>query len=473
MECSEYLRVVLAGNIRPKIGKTSSGVRVNQFEKLGDLKPLSTISSAVWWKLHVVSLSMNTGGLDSMLRQFEVFGTTRQPRVRRISTLDPAIWPVAVTEIRAAKKLITQGLWLGPGVAPSDSTGGGELRNQKPGGEDDCTRPESGTKVSCSWFEGSMKTLEFMQLMMQTPSLSTLVQSILRIHRVRQSSTLTRFDITCREEMIKTLLAELKSQLRTWWHHREHRTYIRRHSVTDGKTAVAKSELKYGINFMSLTINHVTNKRQELAMLLRKNNVGVLALQETWLTPGSWKLRIKGYKTFEGQSTGKAGEPGVAILVRDDTSAYECAPSSPIAVWVKLQLNKDAQLIVGSIYVPVGKSAVRRKGIEEINSSIKSLNSRAINIKSTIVMMGDFNSLPDVATEYMSRSTRFSHVSGDNSGTFRREMRWIKCIDHIMWTGETNFAPKKCLKDTDISDHRPIMTTLLLPNVSEKDLVQK
>ncbi|TPX51919.1 hypothetical protein SeMB42_g01774 [Synchytrium endobioticum] len=58
--------------------------------------------------------------------------------------------------------------------------------------------------------------------------------------------------------MTRTLLAELKSQLRTRWHHREHRTYIRRHSVTDGKTAVAKSVSKYGINFMSLNIKSLT-----------------------------------------------------------------------------------------------------------------------------------------------------------------------------------------------------------------------
>lgn len=67
------------------------------------------------------------------------------------------------------------------------------------------------------------------------------------------------------------------------------------------------------VKFTTWNINHITSKRAEVELMMRRTGVDVLALQETGRNQNMWPLRLKGFNIIESLAVRSNGE-GVGVL---------------------------------------------------------------------------------------------------------------------------------------------------------------
>ena len=104
-------------------------------------------------------------------------------------------------------------------------------------------------------------------------------------------------------------------------------------------------EMKEKIKLLSLNINHLSNKREELEILLKKKKPKIMCLQETW-RQSVFPSRLKKYTAVETTSSGK-NKPGLITLVKK-IGAIRCSKKGtdsnilqtvvefwPVGKWIK------------------------------------------------------------------------------------------------------------------------------------------
>jgi len=98
--------------------------------------------------------------------------------------------------------------------------------------------------------------------------------------------------------------------------------------------------------------------------MAHEKGVAIMVLQETWRQDGQWRFWLKGFNSIEslashdctrrGQARREGEEPGrhgLAILVREDISAYEVGQESGYFLFVRVSGGPVQQpCIVGTIY---------------------------------------------------------------------------------------------------------------------------
>ena len=146
-------------------------------------------------------------------------------------------------------------------------------------------------------------------------------------------------------------------------------------------------------NFLLSNVRSLTNKVDELDVILRQNNIHIAAITETWQLDET-SGRMAGYKVFLNTRTDRIGG-GVALYVRDDIPCkYLDNFNDPNheAIWALCKpkhLPRDVScIIIASIYYPESAKN-RRLLVSYLQSTLDTLRQRYS--RPGFIIAGDFN----------------------------------------------------------------------------------
>lgn len=196
---------------------------------------------------------------------------------------------------------------------------------------------------------------------------------------------------------------------------------------------------KRTVQFASLNVNSVGQKKDLLRLWMTGEEVFAVALQETRRFEEDWRLHLFGYKCVERVATGP-GKGGLAVVVHSSMSVVTAGGSSPYCLSAVVAGGPlHYRIVVVSIYVPCegrdGREEAKRDIVEEV------LRCRVKYPGRPVMVMGDFNmtereverwvddtSLHGVVRLVKARGQKGSHH--DSHGKPTRD------IDHVLVTGE-------------------------------------
>ena len=221
---------------------------------------------------------------------------------------------------------------------------------------------------------------------------------------------------------------------------------------------------------MTLNVNGITSKVLEVSMLLEKVAPMFVALQETRRAKGSFRIRLPNYTVIERQRTNVVGSVGIALGVRRKSgwTIMEMATEDYMVCSKavgKSEAGIDEDILLISVYIPVrlyaNKRMEARKGLKDF------LNRNSEKFKRVIVM-GDFNMKPPELLKYVSTLDHpFEIVPKGNSSEYTRESgTCTSTIDYIL-VRRVQSGSAQALTSYDISDHKPVVATVVLPQVEK------
>ncbi|WUR03044.1 reverse transcriptase [Vairimorpha necatrix] len=156
------------------------------------------------------------------------------------------------------------------------------------------------------------------------------------------------------------------------------------------KTNKTIKEIREKIKLLSLNINHLSHKREELEFLLKKEKPEIMCLQETW-RQSNRSLRLEKYTAVETPSSGK-NKPGLITLVRN-TGAIRCSKkgtdSNILQTVVEFRSEgKWIKYLILNVYIPQDRD-LKREVLARLLSLLEKEKFR--NYYSEIIVMGDMN----------------------------------------------------------------------------------
>ena len=137
-----------------------------------------------------------------------------------------------------------------------------------------------------------------------------------------------------------------------------------------------------------------TRKQVEISEILHKNNIDLLAVQESWEVTGMSKFLVPGYTWFgkprskESCKNLKRGDGGVGFLVREGLEEMIRIINDveyDESIWLKLSRGGRNECC---IYLPIQGTHVDR--VQECYEKL-SLDISRFRNKGRIILLGDFN----------------------------------------------------------------------------------
>ena len=288
-----------------------------------------------------------------------------------------------------------------------------------------------------------------------------------KVDRIVQFNGAVRFDIYIQTEKALRVKRWMQVHNRRWnWHLREHIPFVERsltprapQPAATPTAAVIRAPLRPG----TLNINGVRTKQTDLWHLLRSNRLDVLALQETKLKVTDWDLRIPNYVCFSAMGHGGASERGVLLMVSKKFGCQPVGPALPHWVFVKLFGGAlSGPIIVGSVYLPCHAGAtLARQKLPQVLERIETDHPDC-----AILLMGDLNASYEQA-QTLTRTWPGQFAVLPTVGEERTVRRANgRTVDHFCLFDNGLLPEDKprpqsvVLKDWDISDHYPVISSL-------------
>lgn len=324
------------------------------------------------------------------------------------------------------------------------------------------------------------------------PALWTLLQRslprrvfsrITKIVGVRQADGLLRADLffTSSEDLTAMQAYLPHSRIRQL-HARPHISFHQRQAKarrlgypTRIKPPVPLTPPSASAAILSYNIRSLSHKRdvlrEYLATLARKSPGGgpdCILLQETNLSAAGWSLALAGYRTtaMSPKEESTPGAHGLLLMTKKDHTA-DLITTTP---WYQIArvrlLGHQDPLYVVNVYLP-HPPATRRATILSLQSSLQEL----VPPTSPLVISGDFNCSSDRACRLVPSLVPLATKSGyplRYTRTVTNDDGWTQSstIDHTFVSSSlVQGSYVKTLKRWDLSDHLPVLSTLLLPPV--------
>lgn len=215
---------------------------------------------------------------------------------------------------------------------------------------------------------------------------------------------------------------------------------------------------------MTINVNGIERKLEELNEILVNEKIAVCAVQETLQGNGCYVKCPEGYRLFGRLK--KVGFRGQAILVHRSLSAYEDhKSSSQHVIHIKVSGFKG---IIGSIhvlgvYLPSGGNfrKSRRLLLESLRKTIDRIRTKEPDV--AIMILGDFNATADEITKTINPLCGVEVLIPRGKSTSRFPTSGTpSAIDHILTNnkGREYFRRPRVLRKYAISDHRPVVSQL-------------
>jgi exonuclease III len=216
--------------------------------------------------------------------------------------------------------------------------------------------------------------------------------------------------------------------------------------------------------FASWNIRSTKGKRHELMWFLKREQVDVLALQETFHKDDEWRLRLGNYQVLSSpMSKGTVGERGVALAISPSLIAHETGTRSPFWIWARILHPLFPQgIIVGSVYVIAHEGPERQAMLCGLRDAVRGIHRR--HAGSPILIMGDWNMDGHKLDATLATWTvQLQRLSCRGSPRTRwRGTGTLRDLDHIVVTLDiqSQLANAWVNRSWDLSDHWPICTSL-------------
>jgi hypothetical protein len=183
----------------------------------------------------------------------------------------------------------------------------------------------------------------------------------------------------------------------------------------------------------TFNVNGLWSKKSELCLFLQRQNIGVIALQETLLDQNNYSLHLPGYNTYERPKS--KSFRGQALAVHSSLTSYEVdGDRDESFIHVKVVgLTEGAPWHIISVYLPSGGNfrSARTSCLNKVLAVQKRIAQKTPNAR--VVIMGDFNMKRDrlrrlIKTE--KSGLEVAKISG-NGLTFHRKAAGQENLDCI------------------------------------------
>lgn len=249
---------------------------------------------------------------------------------------------------------------------------------------------------TCIWALNKISVKKMWMLISET--LKHRIKYVLKIVKVTQKNrsdktqTIFRYDVYSDITKPKVFRRLKTASSSNGWYCRKHKSWKKRHNTLthidispddeDRVEDIGIRNLDSSIPIGTWKICSLGQKRPQLEDFLRKTKMGILGLQETRRAASGWRIRIKGYQTFESVAVpGHLSQVGLALLVTEEISAYEIGDPSPYYVAVKVSLGVESWVII-TCYVP--NSPNKSLGLNAIRNLLNSLNNNDLGTNSVL-----------------------------------------------------------------------------------------
>src|SRR5690554_2491674 len=220
-----------------------------------------------------------------------------------------------------------------------------------------------------------------------------------------------------------------------------------------------------GMFVASWNIRSVANKRPEIELFLKQENVAVLALQETRRPQYGWPIRVKGYQCFETLDVaGQPGQRGVALLVREELVAYQVGDvSCSYMVAVKAAGANGMDMLIASVYVPPRGCQNRESALRQIKrAAVKLMRNNNNRNNRQVLFMGDWNmgreQLAQMLTRWRTSVPLLVRGCSGSALSFFGSRTW-KDLDHMVVSSQCmgQLGRPTVHRAWDLSDHWPLI----------------
>jgi exonuclease III len=208
------------------------------------------------------------------------------------------------------------------------------------------------------------------------------------------------------------------------------------------------------VHVLSLNINGIRNKLEELHYLLSKKKPDIICIQETKRTIHEKKIFLKGYNSYESQSD----SIGLGMLIAVKTSSMltmEILESDQDFILATVK-GQGIHCKILNIYR--SHDAVRRKKtMEKVFNTVNTAGDKEI------LLVGDWNGTPDMMIK--SLSNKGANIFGAGTPTrgtriSRRRRISRKPIDFALANNPALVAKQTVLRRWRLSDHFPVLIEL-------------
>lgn len=231
-------------------------------------------------------------------------------------------------------------------------------------------------------------------------------------------------------------------------------TKVQRLGKKSEKASRQIPEPRNQIKVLSLNVNGIKGKAEEVTAMLEALRPDIVCLQETKLTTKDRRTFIHGYNTHNFPADPENLGRGLLIGLRRNLGLYpKIVLSNPNLTVLELKGLKT-KLFIGNMY----RSPSKKK--ELLRLAAKEIKSRQ---ESNLVMVGDWNDRPPtVARALQLKGARVFLNGSPTRGTrlTRLRRRSKRPIDFAVATQSNLIAEQSVMKRWGMSDHLPILTRI-------------
>ena len=215
-------------------------------------------------------------------------------------------------------------------------------------------------------------------------------------------------------------------------------------------------------SIMTLNINGIKSKYNELMMLIQKRKPDIICLQETRKMVKDNRIHINGYIVHEVPAEGTG--LGLAIGFRKD-SGLSCnvieSKNDLILASVK---GNNSNIVIGNVYRSADPERKKMTTLRVVDTFNRYLN------KTNCLIVGDWNETPEVLIKkFLKKGVQTYATGAPTKGTrvYENRKRTKRAIDFGLTTNDQLIAEQSVRYNWMISDHLPVEVKINLSH-SEK-----
>ena len=287
-------------------------------------------------------------------------------------------------------------------------------------------------------------------------------QLITRVTEITQDDGRYRLDVFIdnRSDQGQEVVNLLEEELPASWHKRTHIPFLVRRQNGHERVAGARAP-----NVQSQTLNVATwniqsfqPKKLPVLWMTQRENVSVLALQETRCLQDGWAPKIAGFTVFSVPAESERGRVGLALAIKRALQPV-LVDQSPHCIICKIKLG-TRDIFICNVYIPSGPC-----GNPVIRGIRRKLESLVALREGQLILLGDFNRAMEEVDQI---SWRFpvplarARITG-HPGTFHGFRGGFDPtpIDHILVGPTAGTSPTaRILRRWSDSDHWPLAAQL-------------
>ena len=287
---------------------------------------------------------------------------------------------------------------------------------------------------------------------------------VTRVTEVTQKDGRNRIDVYIdnRSDQGQEVMTLLKEELPASWLIREHVPFhVRRATGSEGSAGIRENVGPETLNLATWNVQSFQPKKNPILWMSQRENVSVLALQETRCWLHRWAPKLSGFTVFSVPAENIRGRVGLALAFRRELQPV-LVDQSPHWILCKIRVG-TVWLFIANLYFPSGTG-----GDPVIRSLRRKLESIASDIREgQLILMGDFNrgmsEVDQIAWRFPVPLSR-AGIRG-HPGTFHGFRGGFDPtpIDHILIGSVPSHIPvARILRRWSDSDHWPMVVQVRL-----------